>query len=94
MLFVIRYCLNNMILPEEKYELDGKEILLRSANENADDADMLIDYLKTVTGETRSLGFKECGRIPNGNKYDDGTYSDDILMVLSLRNEGRDENLE
>ena len=30
-----------MILREEKYELDGKEILLRSANENADDANML-----------------------------------------------------
>jgi hypothetical protein len=25
-----------MVLQEEKYELDGKEILLRSANENAD----------------------------------------------------------
>ena len=192
-----------MILREEKCELDGKEILLRSANENADDANMLIDYLKTVTGETRflmcesdevkyttegelsfikehnesengllilsfvdgeyagncsfegktssrrekhragigialfqkytgfglgrllleillrkikeqryeqaeltvvegndrayhlyeSLGFKECGRVPNANKYDDGTYSDDILMVLSLRDEGRNENL-
>ena len=39
-----------MILAEEKYELDGKEIVLRSAN--TDDADMLIEYLKTVTGET------------------------------------------
>lgn len=29
-----------------------------------------------------SLGFKECGRIPKANKYDDGTYSDDILMVM------------
>lgn len=29
-----------------------------------------------------SLGFKECGRIPNANKYDDGTYDEDILMVL------------
>ena len=44
-----------MILPEEKYELDGKEILLRSAKENTDEANMLIDYLKTVTGETRFL---------------------------------------
>ena len=33
----------------------------------------------------RRLGFKECGRIPNANKYDDGTYSDDILMVLQLK---------
>ena len=31
-----------------------------------------------------SMGFKECGRIPDANKYDDGTYSDDIHMVLKL----------
>ncbi len=31
-----------------------------------------------------SLGFKECGRIPNANKYDDGTYAEDVLMVLHL----------
>lgn len=31
-----------------------------------------------------SLGFKECGRIPNANKYDDGTYSVDILMIMQL----------
>lgn len=31
-----------------------------------------------------SLGFKECGRIPNANKYDDGTYDKDILMVLQF----------
>jgi len=37
-----------VILAEEKYELDGKEVLLRSAT--PDDADMLIDYLKTVVG--------------------------------------------
>ena len=183
-----------MIITEERYELGGKEILLRSANENIDDANMLVDYLKTVTGETRflmcdpdevkytadgeidfirehnesenclmilafvdgeyagncsfegrassrrvkhragigialfrkytgfglgklllevllrkikergyeqaeltvvsgndrayhlyeSLGFRECGRIPKANKYADGTYSDDILMVLPL----------
>ena len=182
-----------MILNEEKYELDGKSIILRSATE--DEADLLIDYLKTVTGETRfllvepdevryttedeksfirgknesetgmlilafvdgvyagncsfdgrgpsrrmkhradigialfqkytgfglgklmlkrliqaikeqgyeqaeltvvggndrayhlyeSLGFKETGRIPNANKYSDGTYSDDIFMTLPLK---------
>lgn len=42
-----------MILEEEKYVLAGKEILLRSAR--LDEAQMLIDYLKTVTGETRFL---------------------------------------
>ncbi len=181
-----------MILAEEKYILDNKEIVLRSAR--PDEAQMLLDYLKTVTGETRflmsepdeikytqkeeeefirkhneakdgllalafvdgeyagncsfesnagsrrirhragigialfqkytgfglgrlimkrilteiekagfeqaeltvvggnhrayhlyeSLGFKECGRIPKANKYDDGTYAEDILMVLQF----------
>ena len=28
-----------------------------------------------------SFGFKEYGRLHNANKYDDGTYADDILMV-------------
>ena len=181
-----------MILTEEKYELNGKEILLRSAN--PEDAGMLIDYLKTVTRETgflmtypdevkytideevkfinryneaencllmlafvdgdyagncsfevrtgsrrvkhraeigialfqkyagfglgrlmlevllkkmkeqgleqaelavadgndrayrlyESLGFRKCGRIPGAYKYDDGTCSDEIIMVKSL----------
>ena len=31
-----------------------------------------------------SFGFVECGRTPNANKYDDGTYSDDIRMVLQF----------
>ena len=31
-----------------------------------------------------SLGFKEIGRIPNANKYDDGSVRDDILMVKDL----------
>lgn len=31
-----------------------------------------------------SLGFKECGTIPNANKYDDGTYDNDILMLLKF----------
>lgn len=179
-----------MILAEEEYTLDGKEIVLRSAR--LEEAQMLIDYLKTVSKESRflvcepdeityssegeekfieahnnsensllilafvdgeyagncsfdskagsrranhrasvgialfqkytgfglgrlmfdrllkaikesgyeqaeltvvsgndrachmyeSFGFEECGRIPNANKYDDGTYSDDIMMVL------------
>ena len=34
-----------------------------------------------------SLGFRECGRIPNANRYDDGTYADDIHMVLKLKAE-------
>ena len=31
-----------------------------------------------------SVGFKEYGRLPKANKYDDGTYADDILMVLQF----------
>ena len=31
-----------------------------------------------------SLGFKEYGRIPKANKYQDGTYADDIHMVKEL----------
>ena len=42
-----------MILEEEKYILNDKEVVLRSAR--LDEAQMLIDYLKTVTGETRFL---------------------------------------
>lgn len=30
------------------------------------------------------FGFEECGRIPNANKYDDGTCSDDIRMIKML----------
>ncbi len=30
------------------------------------------------------LGFTECGRIPQANRYDDGTYSDDVFMILNL----------
>ena len=183
-----------MIFKDEPLELNGKKILLRSPNATEDEAQMLIDYLKTVSGETdfllcypdelkfttegelefinsmneskekmlilafvdgayagncsfhkvgtgrrsahradlgialfqkytgiglgrlmlermlekikeqgyeqaeltvvggndrayhlyESLGFKECGRIPNANKYDDGSYRDDIHMVLTL----------
>lgn len=31
-----------------------------------------------------SFGFVETGRIPKANKYDDGTYADEIHMVKSL----------
>lgn len=181
-----------MHIKEEKYNLDGREVLLR--NPRLDEAQMLLNYLKTVTGETRflmcgseevqytieqeedfirdhndsgdkllllafvdgeyagncsfegkagsrreahrvgigialfqkftgqglgklmlkklveeagkkgyeqaeltvvdgntrayrlyeSIGFKECGRIPRANKYEDGSYADDIVMVMEL----------
>jgi ribosomal protein S18 acetylase RimI-like enzyme len=31
-----------------------------------------------------SLGFREYGRLPDANRYDDGTSADDILMVLKF----------
>lgn len=42
-----------MILAEENYILDEKKIVLRSAR--PDEAQVLIDYLKVVTSETRFL---------------------------------------
>ncbi len=44
-----------MLFKEEEYTIAGKKILLRPAR--ADEAQMLIDYLKTVSGET---GFLLC----------------------------------
>lgn len=32
----------------------------------------------------KSFGFKECGRMPDSNKYDDGTYLDDVFMIKKL----------
>jgi len=43
----------NMILKEEKYDLNGKSVVLRSPRE--DEAKMFLDYFKTVTGQTRFL---------------------------------------
>ena len=42
-----------MILEEERHILNGKEVVFRSPK--IEEADMLIKYLKTVTGETRFL---------------------------------------
>ena len=47
--------------------------------------------LRVVEGNLRairmyeSFGFTETGRIPRANKYDDGTYADDIFMVKALK---------
>lgn len=32
----------------------------------------------------KSFGFEEYGRLPYANKYDDGTFSDDIFMVKKI----------
>ena len=42
-----------MFFPKETYILSGRTIVLRTARE--DEAEMLLDYLKTVSGETRFL---------------------------------------
>ncbi len=62
------------------------EVLLRKIKEQGfEQAELTV-----VGGNDRayhlyeSIGFKECGRIPAANKYDDGTYSDDILMIMPL----------
>ncbi|MDO4978199.1 MAG: GNAT family N-acetyltransferase [Eubacteriales bacterium] len=47
--------------------------------------------LRVVEGNDRaihmyeSFGFVETGRIPKANKYDDGSYADDIFMVKFLQ---------
>ncbi|MCQ2426837.1 MAG: GNAT family N-acetyltransferase [Clostridia bacterium] len=47
--------------------------------------------LTVVEGNTRaihmyeSFGFTETGRIPKANKYDDGTYADNIFMVRTMK---------
>ena len=45
---------------------------------------IVIDHNDRAKHLYESLGFKECGRYPNANKYDDGTYADDILMVKNF----------
>ena len=44
-----------MIFKDEEYEVGGRKVLLRSAKENKEEAKMLVDYLKTVCGETNFL---------------------------------------
>lgn len=49
--------------------------------------------LKVVGGNERalhlyqSLGFRECGRIPHAFKSQEGTYRDEIVMVLPFKEE-------
>lgn len=75
-----------MIFAEEIHILDGKKILLRSAR--TDESQMLIDYLKTVTGETRFL-MSESDEI-NYTKEDEEKFinehneSKDALLILAF----------
>ncbi len=42
-----------MIIKQEKYDLNGKELILRCARE--EDAEILLEYIKVVSGETKFL---------------------------------------
>lgn len=75
-----------MILTEEKHMLNGKEIVLRSAK--LDEAQMLIDYLKTVTGETRFL-FCESDEVKDTVKEEEQFIREhnearDALLILAF----------
>ena len=57
-----------MLLAEQRHTSNDKEIILRSAR--LDEAQMLIDHLKTVAGETRlsrivAMSFCEQGVVVN-----------------------------
>lgn len=60
--------------------------------ETIEKCDFEMAQLTVVEGNDRainmykSFGFVETGRIPRANKYDDGTYSDDIFMIKELTN--------
>ena len=68
-----------MIFEEEKYTLGKRDIVLRSAHE--DEADMLVDYLKTVCGETNFLLVN-----PDEVKY----TTEDEIKFIKHHNEAED----
>ncbi len=63
--------LERLIEKMKECGMEQAELDVFSANERA----------RHVYGK---LGFKECGRIPKAAKYDDGTYDDEVHMVLTL----------
>lgn len=66
-----RILMEKMIKYAKKLGYEQMELTVVQGNERA-------------IGLYKSAGFEECGRIPNANKYDDGTYADDIFMVKKL----------
>lgn len=66
-----RVLMDRMIKYAKKSGFEQMELTVVSDNERA---------LKLY----KSFGFEECGRMPNSNKYDDGTYSDDVFMIKKL----------
>lgn len=44
----------------------------------------VVSQNSRAIGLYKKLGFTECGRIPDADKYTDGTYDDVLLMVKKL----------
>lgn len=78
-----------MLIAEERTEINGHEIILRNAV--PENAQMMLDFIRTACKETRFL-FMESDEmnltleqeIDFIERYDDGTYADDIRMVKGL----------
>lgn len=75
----------------QKYTGQGLgKLMLKKLLEEAGKRGYEQAELTVVDGNTRayrlykSVGFKECGRIPGANKYADGSYADDVLMAMEL----------
>lgn len=66
-----RILMDRMIKYAKKLGYEQMELTVVQGNERA-------------IGLYKSVGFEECGRIPDANKYDDGTYADDIFMIKKL----------
>ena len=46
---------------------------------------IVIEHNDRAKHMYETFGFVETGRRPDANKYDDGTYADDILMVKKFK---------
>ncbi len=46
---------------------------------------IVVDKNERAKHMYESFGFRESGRKPNANKYDDNTYSDDVFMVKNFK---------
>jgi len=65
--------------------------LMKAAIETARERDFEIIKLTVFASNYQAVhfyqkfGFQECGKIKNGVKFLDGTYTDEIIMTLSLK---------
>lgn len=78
-----------MIFEEKEYLVNGNRVVLRSAKE--DEAKLLVDYLKTVTGETRFLRCdpEEIQYTEEGEKefIRKNNESNDGMMIMAYLND-------